>query len=316
MVNETNTNELSLKLQSSPFHLEEDWFIICENKNKNCSQKEIDVLIAKEIINYIDLEIMRLLCRFGFINTYNIGYALSYTLPSGYKKSSYQRNIQKMVRAGILLKYSIRTGNTVDDAYASPMRFYALSAGARAYIEPHIDIPFSNKLVLSAYDIINCLAVSQLLIHFLKDHGSDYIVSCRTIIKCKGYKSIILDGLIQFNKPTYFSVPTQIALISIRDSAESYAHASDRLMDTFHVFKEKYSKSDLIIIIITESVSSIKAITEVIMLDERMDGVVCPYYYTTDSLLHTDPLFESLFAVTFESKDNVVVIKRIHLIPQ
>ena len=52
------------------------------------------------------------------------------------------------------------------------------------------------------------------------------------------------------------------------------------------------------------------------IVDERMDGVVCPYYYTTDSLLHTDPLFESLFAVTFESKDNVAVIKRIHLIPQ
>lgn len=134
--------------------------------------------------------------------------------------------------------------------------------------------------------------------------------------KVQGYKSIILDGLIQFNKPSYFRVPTQIALINIRDSAESYAHASDRLLDTFHVFKENYSKSDLIIIIITESVSSIKAITEVIMLDERMDGVVCPYYYTTDSLLHTDPLFESLFAVTFESKDNVAVIKRIHLIPQ
>ena len=48
MVNEPNTNELSLKLQSSPFHLEEDWFIICGNRNKNCSQKEIDVLIARD----------------------------------------------------------------------------------------------------------------------------------------------------------------------------------------------------------------------------------------------------------------------------
>lgn len=313
---EEKTNIINAQLHPSPFHLDDDWCIICENRNKNCTQKEIDVLIAKDIINHIDLEIMRLLCYFGFINTYNIGYALSYILSPAYKKSSYQRNIQKLVRAGILLKYSIRAGDTLDDAFVSSMHFYSLSAGAQAFIRPHVDIVFSRKLVISAQDIVDSLAVSQLLIHFLKDHGNVCTVSTRLRIHGKGNHSVILDGLIQFSTPNYFRAPTQLALIRINNNIESFSHAADRLLATAHILKEKYSKFDLIIVIIAESVSSIKAIAKFILSEVETGSFTFPYYYTADTLLHTDPLFKSLFKVTFDSKDNVSVINRIQLIPQ
>lgn len=309
-----NKDDLHYTLHPSPFHMEDDWFIFCENTNKNCTQKEIDALIAKGIISHIDLEIMRLICRYGFINTYNIGYALSYTLIPAYRKSSYQRNIQKMVRAGILLKYSIRIGNTSVSTFASPMHFYALSAGAQTYISPHVDSPFSRKWALSPYDIMNCLSVSQLLIHFLKDYGSNCLVSTRCSEHSKRNNTIMLDGVIRFNKETcHFKSPTQLALISVRDTIELYSNAPDRIIDTANILKENYPKFDLIIVIIAESLSSVRNISQIMQSQEGLSDMICPYYYTTDTLLHTDPLFESLFTLLIDSNSNLSIINRIQL---
>ena len=309
----TNTKDIHSTLNPSPFHIDDNMFIICENRNKNCTQKEIDSLISKEILNHIDLEIMRLLCRYGFVNSYNIGFALSYTLLPQYRKKSYQRNLQKMVRAGILLKYSIRTGDSLEDAYISPMHFYALSAGAQDYIAPHVDTPFPRKLVLSKYDIMDCLTASQLLIHFLKDYGNNCSVSARCLKRGKNRLGIIFDGMIQFNgHENCFNHPTQIVLFSVRDNIESFTRLYDRILNLEKILKEKYPKYDSFLVIIVESIASIRSISDFMVNDETLDSRL-HHYYTVDTLLHTDPLLQSLFNVTFDTKKNISILNRVEL---
>lgn len=145
----------------TPFRLEDGWDLVSDNTNSSCSHAEIETLIQKRIINLIDLEIMRVLAAYHYINHHNLALALSMRLHPGYQKISYLDNIRKLKKAGILLCYHpVRlTGMAAGVPFspASPLRLYCLSQAAFTYMETitpdaHPMLPFSarRKMELAA----------------------------------------------------------------------------------------------------------------------------------------------------------------------
>ena len=302
----------TLSVHSSPFHLEKDWKLFCENKNKNCSQKEVDILIAKEILNTIDLEIMRILAEYGYVNTYNITYALSARLPDSYKKDSYQRNFRKMVRAGILLKYCIHTNDSPTAPYATPLRIYCLSPGAHAYMAPHISVPFPKRLVLSQTCILDCLAVSQLLIRFLDTYSGQCTAQPFIYRRIGSQRNIIFDGIIRFNPVAKMSQrPLQIILISIRDSSNIFTKYASHVTAAQRVAAIDAKKYRTIIVIVTESLNLIRILVKHLPSSTGDKSFYSPVYFTFDSLLCTDTLFTSLFTAASDDNGNASTLERI-----
>lgn len=158
----------------TPFRLEDGWDLVSDNANPSCIHAEIEALIQKRIINLIDLEIMRVLASYHYINHHNLAMALSMRLHLGYQKTSYLNNIRKLKRAGILLSYypvslaDMAAGALISPA--SPLRLYCLSQAAFTYMEAitpdtHPIPPFSARRKMEL------AAANQFLITFQKHYG-------------------------------------------------------------------------------------------------------------------------------------------------
>ena len=94
-----------MRSRKLPFRLKEGWDLVSDNTNSSCSHAEIETLIQKRTINLIDLEIIRVLATYHYVNHHNLTLALSMRLHPGYLKTSYLNNIRKLKRAGILISY-------------------------------------------------------------------------------------------------------------------------------------------------------------------------------------------------------------------
>lgn len=145
----------------TPFRLEDGWDLVSDNTNSSCSHAEIETLIQKRTINLIDLEIIRVLATYHYVNHHNLALALSMRLHPGYLKTSYLNNIRKLKRAGILISYYPARLTDMAEGIplspASPLRLYCLSQPAFTYMEAitpdaHPMLPFSarRKMELAA----------------------------------------------------------------------------------------------------------------------------------------------------------------------
>lgn len=185
----------------SPFHLGDNQSVIIENKNKNCTHSEIDMLCAKGLINTIDFAIMKLLAKYQYLNAYNITSALNHELPTGYQKEDYKRNLRKLVKAGILIRYAVAQPLSEEEKeqsliITSPLRFYELSYGAYTYMVSSVSDSYTRKRNTTDTQIFHSLAVSQFLIHLDINYRS-----CVTRIK--------KDVSIKAGEET-FSIPAEI----------------------------------------------------------------------------------------------------------
>lgn len=161
----------------TPFRLEEGWELAVENVNTACSHAEIETLIQKRILNLIDLEIMKVLATYHYLNHHNIRMELEQRLHPGYRKESYSDNIRKMKRAGILLCFvPVLINNPPDKDSApisSPLRLYCLSTAAFTYTEALTEAhPIHPS---SARRKIELAAAGQFLIQFLR-HYKDRVI--------------------------------------------------------------------------------------------------------------------------------------------
>ena len=157
----------------TPFHLEDGWDLVSDNANSSCSHAEIETLIQKCTINLIDLEIMRVLAAYHYVNHHNLALALSMRLHPGYQKASYLDNIRKLKRAGILLSYyparltDMAAG--VPFSPASPLRLYCFSQTAFTYMDT-ITPDAHPMLPFSAGRKMELVAANQFLLKFQKHY--------------------------------------------------------------------------------------------------------------------------------------------------
>lgn len=285
-------------IHPSPFHLEDGWCIQIENQNKNCTHNEIDTLTAKGILNYTDFEILKLLAAFGYVNTYNIEFALRQTLPECYLKSDYQRNLRKLVHAGLLLKYRVCMDADSKDyrSTISPLRFYSLSPGAYSYIEPLVESPGLFHGALPGYAVMEHLASSQLLVHFRATYKSDVRTCYRNVRKKIGVHTFMLDALVRFRSRTG-DYPRSVTLFLLcgRSHTESKKSLLSRIGLLFRwLDRHQDDFGQYMILILLEQFKEIPEIYH--------DTAVCqngflkfPLYFALDTDLLSVPLFDCLY---------------------
>ena len=164
----------------TPFHMNPGWELMLENSNKNCSHSEIELLLQKRIINLIDIEIMKILAHYPYTNANNIAFLLNHTLHQGYQKPSYLSNLNKLKKAGIILRYAFTdTSKQTDEAAAtaSPLRLYCLSQAAHTYmasITP--DCHQTATASISTVRKLELASLNQFLIRF-RQHYSTCVAS-------------------------------------------------------------------------------------------------------------------------------------------
>ena len=307
-------------LAPSPFHLNEDWIVCIESHNRNCTHAEIDALILSTAINDTDLLIIKLLAAYPYINTYNITFFLNQSLPEPYKKKDYQRNLRKLVHAGILLKHALyqsapgATCNEHISSPVSPLRFYSLSPGAYSYISPTVDVPHHQTKAMQDYRIIETLATSQLLLHFHATNG-DYFKKCRMDIKKKiGKHTLTLDAYIHYLPSTIKPESSvHIFIFCCRSHKDSRFDLIHRLVLFFHWMnqhKEQYQ--EYMLLILTETLKDIPLIAHGISTQTKGETAY-PLYYTLDTNLLSYPLPDSLYQYVEDPETGNCTIQRLSI---
>lgn len=288
-------NYTGLALSPSPFHLEDAWCILKENKNSNCTHAEIDTLAAKGLLNGVDFEIMKLLSVYPFINTYNLEYALLHGMSEFYQKSEYTRNLRKLVKAGILIKYCLADKTVGEEPLiVSPFRFYSLSPGAYSYMSSFMDNPHDIQFRLRDNQIIELLSVVQLLIH-TKVAYPDSIKKQRLCVRKKaGSKQLVIPAYLVFQSDKECP-PVHLIILSGRATQSS----RERLIEDIRTLFEWLDKNEepyrnYMVLLLLETLHEIPMIQSQIA-GIRMTGKSHTVYYALDTNLLTHPLFDCVY---------------------
>lgn len=291
----TNNNYTGLALSPSPFHLEDAWCILKENKNCNCTHAEIDALTAKGLLNGVDFEIMKLLSVYPFVNTYNLEYALLHGMSEFYQKSEYTKNLRKLVKAGILIKHCLADRTTGEKPIiVSPFRFYSLSPGAYSYMSSFMDNPHDIQFRLRDSQIIELLSATQLLIH-TKVAYPDCVKRQRLCVRKKiGSKQLMIPAYLVFQHAKEYP-PLHVLILSGRATQNS----RERLLEDIATLFEWLDKNEepyhnYMILLLLETLHEIPVIQSKIA-GARIRGKLHPVYYALDTNLLTHPLFDCIY---------------------
>ena len=290
-----NNHYTGLALSPSPFHLESAWSVLKENKNQNCTHAEIDTLTAKGLLNGVDFEIMKLLSVYPFINTYNLEYALLHRMSEFYQKSEYTKNLRKLVKAGILIKYCLADKTLGDEPLiVSPFRFYSLSPGAYSYMSSFIDNPHNIQFRLRDSQMIELLSVVQLLIHTEVAYPSCIKKQRLCVRKKIGNKQVVIPAYFVFQSDKEHP-PLHLLILSGRAEQGS----RDRLIGDIQTLFEWLDKNEdsyrnYMVLLLLETLHEIPIIHSQIA-GSRMRGKLHPVYYALDTNLLTHPLFDCIY---------------------
>lgn len=284
-----------LMLSPSPFHLNDAWCIQKENRNHNCTHAEIDSLSANGILNGVDFEIMKLLSVYPFVNTYNLEYALLHDLPVYYQKSEYTKNLRKLVKAGILIKYCLADKtNREEPVIVSPFRFYALSPGAYSYMETFAETPHNVQLRLRDTQIMELLSVTQLFIHTKTAYPGGIKKQRFCIRKKVGSKQLLLPAYMEFQNQGETPL-LRLLLFSGRANTESRTKLVQNVAIMFEwLDKNEKPYQNYMILLLLETLHDIPYMQSLIA-HIRTSGKTPPVYYALDTNLLTHPLFDCIY---------------------
>lgn len=299
---------------SSPFHLETDWIIKTENKNRNCTHAEIDELNAKGILNFIDFKIMELLAVHKAINTYNLNYALSFLLPECYQHDTYTRNFKKLAKAGIILKHALynRKADGTYGTVQSPLRFYSLSPGGYSYIAPILSSSHRLNGALNDYKMLEQLALSQLLLHLPAAFNGSICHMAKNVIKNIGSHKLCIDCFFRYQTDAVPASPVSIFLFCCRTHPASHKDCLTRILLFFRwLSSHRTEHPTFLIIIVVEHSQDILNLHRSIMAYST--PVRYPIYYTTDNDQLCAPFYENLYQCTFNDEASQFQLEHISL---
>lgn len=297
----------------TPFRLEDGWDMVTDNKNAACSHSEIETLIQKRILNLIDLEIMKVLAAYHYLNHYNIRVELEQRLHPGYRKESYADNIRKMKRAGILLCFTPAPANNLPGGDSipavSPLRLYCLSTAAFTYTtaltEAHPILPSSARRK------IELAAAGQFLIHFLwhyKDRVTGHEYEKGTKI---GNTSFLLDAVIRYRAAAPGLPEMQnitLLLLAFRRHKNWEKAALDRL-NIFRIWLIRH-RAECPLPFPVLAVEDIAMALELYSQMHAMESLSSIHvYFCPDNLLMTVPPLQALYRCETDEEGKVTVAR-------
>lgn len=124
-------------VKESPFRWMKGQTLCCENQNTNCTYDQIEKMKNKGLLNAVDFCILKKMAGYRYLTQSHINACVNgSSLKKGYKKDSYEENVFKMVRAGIINRFCFvsETGDLYEclpNKYS--VRFYDLSKGAHSF---------------------------------------------------------------------------------------------------------------------------------------------------------------------------------------
>lgn len=301
-----------LLISQTPFRLEESWEMVPENRNTSCSHAEIETLIQKRILNLIDLEIMKILAAYHYLNHHSIRVELEQRLHPGYRKQSYSDNIRKMKRAGILLCFVPVPASPLPDApvpAASPLKLYCLSAAAYTYMEPLTDA--HPILPSSARRKIELAASGQFLIQFLR-HYSDRVIGFEYEKGTKiGNAPFLMDAVIRYRAdfPRLSAVQTiTVFLLAVRRCRNWERVALSRLR-LLCIWLSRHGAECMLPfpILVVEDISMALNLYAQMQAAEPLSGL--HIYFCPDSLLMAVPPLQALYRCETDDDGKVIAIR-------
>lgn len=294
---------LHLLITNTPFHKEEDWFFRLDNKNKNCSCFEIDLLLYKKVLNLIDLEILYALYTFTYLNHYLITTYVNQIskLQEEYKKETYSKNLLKLTKAGIILRYSLVNPSMSDH---ETLRCYRLSPNAAMYIGRTRNKKYSYTI--NSIQILELLTLNQLKINFMKYYSNklfectEFTKQCFTMNLCIPYASF----QIQTDKQA-LSKNLLLFAFALRYHIGMEQKFVDEISKYF-LFVKKNHATCLILILVEES-ASIKSLYS---LAKEVDSSQSLYFLTDAVTVSLPALCNLLFC---SEKEKHLIIQNLKL---
>lgn len=286
----------------TPFHMETGWELVLENSNKNCSHSEIELLLQKRIISLIDIEIMKILARYPYTNSGNIAFLLNRTLHQGYQKPSYLNNLNKLKKAGIVLRYAFADPAKHSEganATTSPLRLYCLSQAAHTYmtsIAP--DCHHAVTAAISSIRKLELASLNQFLIRF-QQHYSTRIDSLQYLKGTKiGSTPFIIDSILCCNAThTPFDGKEHIWLFmfSCREHGAWIMNSLTRLK-MLCIWLQRHSSEYPVpfVIFLTENLSMALTLYSHMQEDPLLQSF--PLHFCPDSLLISYPPLEAVYS--------------------
>lgn len=312
---ETYLTQLTSK---TPFHQNAGWEFTLENHNKSCSHTEIEKLIQRRAINLIDVEIMKILAGYPFINSSNLSFLLNNRLHPGYQKVSYSNNLSKLKKTGIVLRYCLTeppeaaTSAPPKDLLTpiSPLRLYTLSQAAYTYIEP-IGEDCHKVSAASTLRKLELAALNQFLVHFLVQHA-DKVLFLQYNKRVKvGTTTFTIDARIHCRSthPLFKGDQISLYLLSIRESGNRWINNALLRLKVLRIWLERCpeKQSAPFILLLVENLSMALSLFLQIQNVPVLEGF--PLYFCPDSLLMQCPPLESIYSCELSDSGKVTAIR-------
>lgn len=309
------TSEIESFVAKTPFHMEAGWELVLENSNKNCSHSEIELLLQKRVINLIDIEIMKALARYPYTNSGNIAFLLNHTLHRGYQKISYLNNLNKLKKAGIVLRYAfVDPAKQAEDADAtsSPLRLYCLSQAAHTYMASIT--PDCHQVVTAAVSAIRKLelaSLNQFLIRF-QHHYSTRVDSLQYLKGTKiGSTPFIMDSVLccSATHPVFEGKEhIWLFVFSCREYGNWVKNNLTRLK-MLRIWLQRHSDECSIpfVIFLVENLSM--ALTLYTHIQEVPLLQSFPIYFCPDSLLVSYPPLDAIYSCEVDEREQIIAIR-------
>ena len=321
MIDTTGGDEAAtdLLVSRTPFRLEDGWEMVPENRNTSCSHAEIETLIQKRILSLIDLEIMKILAAYHYLNHHNIRLELEQRLHPSYRKESCSDNLRKMKRAGILLCYipipaspppgADSIPGTSPVPAASPLKLYCLSTAAFSYIAPLTEA--HPILPSSARRKIELAAAGQFLIQFLKHYrasviGYEYEKGTKI-----GNAPFLLDAVIRY-RATVPGLPeaqtVTLFLLALRRYSNWEKAALSRL-SLFRIWLSRHGGECMLPlpVLVVEDIAMALRFYMQMQTTEPLSGL--HVYFCPDSLLMAVPPLQALYRCETDGDGKVVAMR-------
>lgn len=311
--NEYSLNDeeiLNLLATPTPYHIENEWRFIKENKNSNCSHYQIDLLVHKQIINRVDIEIMKLLSSYRYLNHCMVAYFLNNVsdLPFGYKKKDYSKNLHKLMNAGIILRYGlVDIEDHLMSSNKSPLRCYHLSPRAYSYIVTNTEEPYHDFTSTNDIRKIELLAINQFDIR-MRFLYKEKIISHEYLLHRKINQDPLIIDLIyhlhlsEKNNTIMDSLP--LLILPIRYEIDMILKFLPRLQKL--LLFTNYHHPNAVILILVENMKMILSLYQAY----HSSTFATPnpsIYFLLDTLVYAQPIFNNLFTCQLDDAKNLTV---------
>lgn len=270
-------------LKDSPFIWRKGQVLCCENRNLNCTYEQIEEMKKKGLLNAVDFCIIRIMAGYRYLALTHLNHCInSSTLSQSYKKASYEDNVSKMVRAGLINRYCFVSGSEElldTKAKHCSIRFYDLARGAYSYARDvagytthHIEREISEERILEL------LSLNQF------DIGIS--VSLKEAIQYRGYAEKRKLGSSYAELDLYYRIRRAAALslhlyvISIRLHS-GYEKRFSQKIKIVRSCTQMYGRDEpAIVLVLCENMDAVKALYYHQSMDELLRTEVI--LYTTD----------------------------------